>query len=56
VTSKQPLELEYQVLWQKDLETKPPQSYVVQTRRGTGYQRTPDKAAIGFMSISKVLR
>ena len=49
VTSKQPLELEYEVLWQKDLETKPPQSYVVQTRRGTGYQRTPDKAAIGFM-------
>jgi glucans biosynthesis protein len=41
--AKQTLELEYRVLWQKDRETRPPLAWVVQTRRGAGYVRAPDR-------------
>lgn len=40
---KQPYDLEYRLLWQKDTETRPPQSWVTQSRRGSGYARTPDR-------------
>jgi glucans biosynthesis protein len=40
---KQPYDLEYKLLWQKDTETRPPQSWVTQSRRGSGYVRTPDR-------------
>ena len=46
-----PYDLEYRLLWQKDPETRPPQSWVTQTRRGHGYVRTPDntiRLAIDF--------
>ena len=39
---QQPFDFEYRMLWQKDIETRPPQSWVTQSRRGTGYLRTPD--------------
>lgn len=39
---KQPLELEYRLHWQMESETKPPQSWIVQTRRGRAYVRHPD--------------
>lgn len=45
---RQPLELEYRLLWQKDAETRPPQSWVTQSRRGPGYMRAPDPRAIVF--------
>jgi glucans biosynthesis protein len=45
---KEPLDLEYRLLWQKDAETRPPTSWVTQTRRGRGYMRNPDNA-IGFV-------
>ena len=35
-------DLEYRFLWQKDPETRPPLSWVAQTRRGRGYTRNPD--------------
>jgi glucans biosynthesis protein len=38
----QPLDLEYRVLWQREGETRPPLSWVTQTRRGHGYVRKPD--------------
>jgi len=41
-------DLQYRLLWQKDTETRPPQSWVVQTRRGSGYTRNPDNS-IGFV-------
>ena len=33
------LELEYEILWQKNTPFRPPSSWVTQTRRGPGYQR-----------------
>jgi glucans biosynthesis protein len=39
---REPLDIEYRVRWQKDGETRPPQSWVAQTRRGQGYTRSPD--------------
>jgi glucans biosynthesis protein len=45
---KEPLDLEYRMLWQKDNETRPPHSWVAQTRRGRGYMRNPDNS-IGFV-------
>lgn len=39
---KQPWDLEYRLLWQKDPDARPPDSWVVQTRRGHGYTRTPN--------------
>jgi len=45
---KEPLDVEYRLLWQKDTDTHPAQSWVVQTRRGQGYVRKPDNS-IGFV-------
>jgi periplasmic glucans biosynthesis protein len=45
---KAPFDLEYRLLWQKDLETRPPLAWVAQTRRGRGYMRNPD-GSIGFI-------
>ena len=44
---KHPYDLRYRVSWQKDPETRPPLSWVAQTRRGWGYMRHPDNS-IGF--------
>jgi glucans biosynthesis protein len=41
-TPKTPLDLEYRLLWQKDTPTRPPSSWVTQTRRGRGYTRSDD--------------
>lgn len=41
---KQPLDLEYRILWQKDTETLPPLAWVEQTRRGHGYGKTPENS------------
>ncbi|HZP86127.1 MAG TPA: glucan biosynthesis protein, partial [Burkholderiales bacterium] len=41
---KEPIDLEYRVLWQKDADTRPPLGWVEQTRRGHGYLRTPDNS------------
>jgi periplasmic glucans biosynthesis protein len=38
----QAYDFEYRLLWQKDGETRPPQAWVTQTRRGRGYMRKPD--------------
>ena len=43
-----PLDIEYRVRWQKDLETRPPLAWITQTRRGHGYSRTAD-TSIGFV-------
>ena len=40
----QALDVEYQVLWQKNAVTRPPTSHVVQTRRGHGYLSKPDES------------
>ncbi|HEX7054987.1 MAG TPA: glucan biosynthesis protein G [Burkholderiales bacterium] len=40
----QPYDMQYRVLWQKDAETRPPGSWVAQTRRGRGYMRKPDNS------------
>ncbi len=41
---RQPYDMEYRLLWQKDGEIRPPSSWVVQTRRGRGYMRKPDNS------------
>ncbi len=46
--AKRSEEFEYRILWQKDRETHPPNSWVVQTRRGHGYREHPDNS-IGFI-------
>lgn len=38
----QPFDIEYRMLWQKETDTQPPLSWVVQTRRGHGYLRKVD--------------
>lgn len=38
----QPFDIEYRMLWQKESETRPPLSWVTQTRRGHGYTRKAD--------------
>lgn len=38
----EPFNIEYRMLWQKEQETRPPLSWVTQTRRGHGYLRKPD--------------
>lgn len=43
-----PYQLEYRMYWQKDAETRPPLSWVVQTRRGRGFTRQPD-GSIGLI-------
>ena len=35
-----PLDLSYRMLWMKDTDRRPPNGWVVQTRRGHGYQRS----------------
>lgn len=40
--------IEYRILWQKDAWTRPPTSWVTQTRRGRGYVRNDD-GSIGFI-------
>jgi glucans biosynthesis protein len=39
---REPLDLEYRLLWQRDTEVRPPLSWVSQTRRGHGYLRKAD--------------
>jgi len=46
--SRKPFDFEYRILWQKDPETRPPQAWVTQTRRGRGYVRNPDQS-VGFV-------
>ena len=41
---KEPLDLEYRILWQKDDDVRPPHAWVAQTRGGNGYMRDPDDA------------
>jgi periplasmic glucans biosynthesis protein len=45
---KEPFDFEYRVLWQKEKEAAPPQSWVTQTRRGMGYGRRGDQS-VAFM-------
>ena len=39
---KAALDLEYRLLWQRETSTRPPSSWVTQTRRGRGYTRNDD--------------
>jgi periplasmic glucans biosynthesis protein len=39
-----PYDFEYRLYWQKDNEKRPPLAWVLQTRRGVGYMRKPDKS------------
>jgi glucans biosynthesis protein len=41
---KQPYDVEYRVLWQKNTETRPPLARVTQSRRGRGFARKPDNS------------
>jgi glucans biosynthesis protein len=43
-----PYDFEYRVLWQKEAATRPPSSWVTQTRRGRGYVKVED-GSLGFM-------
>ncbi len=43
-----PLDLEYRLLWQRETTTRPPSSWVTQTRRGRGYTRNDD-SSIGMV-------
>jgi len=43
-----PLDLEYRLLWQRETATRPPSSWVTQTRRGRGYTRHDD-GSIGMV-------
>lgn len=45
---RQPWDLEYRILWQKETDTRPPHAWVAQSRRGQGYRRNPD-ASLGFV-------
>jgi glucans biosynthesis protein len=44
---KQALDFGYKMLWQKETEVRPPQSWVVQSRRGLGYAKERE-GLIGF--------
>ena len=44
----QAFEMEYQILWQKNTPTRPPTSWVSQTRRGPGYQARPEEGMTFF--------
>jgi glucans biosynthesis protein len=46
-----PLNLEYRMLWQKDVDRKPPLAWVTQTRRGHGYVRKPDDSIALFVDF-----
>lgn len=39
---RQPWDVEYRILWQKETDMRPPNAWVSQTRRGHGYVRNPD--------------
>jgi glucans biosynthesis protein len=46
---REPLDLEYRVLWQKDAETRPPNGWVTQTRRGRpAGARSKDDGIVGL--------
>jgi len=45
---KQPWDVEYRILWQKEADTRPPHSWVTQSRRGHGAFRTAD-ANVGMI-------
>jgi glucans biosynthesis protein len=45
---RQPLDVEYRLLWQMEAGVRPPQSWVAQSRRGHGLRRTQDDS-IGFV-------
>ncbi len=45
---KQPWDVEYRILWQKETDAKPPHSWVAQSRRGHGYGRAAENS-IGMM-------
>jgi glucans biosynthesis protein len=42
----QPYDFEYRLIWQKDGETRPPLSWVAQTRRSQGGGRKPDNSTL----------
>jgi glucans biosynthesis protein len=46
--AKEPFDFEYRLLWQKEKEAAPPQSWVTQTRRGMGFGRRADQS-VAFM-------
>jgi len=41
---RQPWDLEYRILWQKDTDALPPLAWIEQTRRGHGYGKTPENS------------
>ena len=41
---KEPLDLEYRMLWQREADVRPPTAWVMQTLRGRGYTRNPDNS------------
>lgn len=41
---KQPWDVEYRLLWQKETDTRPPHAWVTQSRRGHGYVRSSDSS------------
>ena len=45
---KHAYDFEYRLLWQKDTDTRPPSSWVTQTRRGHGYISRPNDS-LGFV-------
>lgn len=45
---REPLDFSYRLSWQKDNETRPPSSWVVQTRRGKSYTKEDD-GSIGLI-------
>lgn len=45
---KRPYNAEYRLRWQKEAEVRPPQAWVLQTRRGREFTRKPDNT-IGFV-------
>ena len=42
--AKQPLDIEYRLLWQKDADARPPLAWVEQTRKGHGYEKAPENS------------
>lgn len=47
-TPREPFDFNYRISWQKDNETRPPSSWVVQTRRGRSYAKYDD-GSIGLI-------
>lgn len=45
----QPYDFEYRLLWQKDHDTRPPSSWVTQTRRGYDHAKKPDNGVAEFV-------